>query len=220
MKKLITKEQVIPLIQNGHTVMVGGFGLTGAPLTLIEMLGDSPVKELTVISNNLGEPGKGLGKLLVQKKIKKAIGSFFTSNIDAVKASQAGELEVELLPQGTMAEAIRAGGAGVGAIYIKASVDTLLSEEKEMRVIGDSKYVFQEALKADVAIIKAYKCDTLGNLIYRKSARNFNPPMATAAKVVIAEVEEIVEVGQLTPDEIVTPHLYVNYVVLHRKEGA
>ncbi|MDV6377459.1 CoA transferase subunit A [Sporosarcina sp. GW1-11] len=220
MKKLITKEQVIPLIQNGHTVMVGGFGLTGAPLTLIEMLGDSPVKDLTVISNNLGEPGKGLGKLLVQKKIKKAIGSFFTSNIDAVKASQAGELEVELLPQGTMAEAIRAGGAGVGAIYIKASVDTLLSEGKEMRVIDDTKYVFQEALKADVAIIKAYKCDTLGNLIYRKSARNFNPPMATAAKVVIAEVEEIVEVGQLTPDEIVTPHLYVNYVVLNRKEEA
>lgn len=220
MKKLITKEQVIPMIQNGHTVMVGGFGLTGAPLTLIDVLGDSPVKELTVISNNIGEPGKGLGKLLVQKKIKKAIGSFFTSNIDAVKASQAGELEVELLPQGTMAEAIRAGGAGVGAIYIKASVDTLLSEGKEMRVINDTKYVYQESLKADVAIIKAYKCDTLGNLIYRKSARNFNPPMATAAKVVIAEVEEIVEVGQLTPDEIVTPHLYVNYVVLDKKEGA
>ncbi|TCZ76305.1 CoA transferase subunit A [Paenibacillus albiflavus] len=210
----IAAKDAVSVIQSGSSIMVGGFGLVGSPLTLIEQLLQVPVKDLTIISNNLGEPGKGLGRLLLEKRVKKAIGSFFTSNPDVVKAYQAGELEIELIPQGTLSEAIRAGGAGLGGIYVLAGVGTDLEAGKETRVIRDKTYLLQPSLRANVALIKAHKADRLGNLVYRKSARNFNPNMATAADLVIAEVDEIVEVGELSPEEIVTPHLFVDYFTL------
>lgn len=217
MKIFKTEKEALATVQSNQTIMVGGFGLVGAPLTLIDALVELNVKDLTIISNNLGEQGKGLGKLLQQKKVKKAIGSYFTSNRDVGEAYQRGELEIELMPQGTLAESIRAGGAGIGGYYTKTSVGTDLAKGKETKVIDGEEYVFEKALKADVAIIRAHKADTLGNLIYYKTARNFNPIMATAAKYVVAEVDEIVEVGQLKSDEIVTPHLFIDGVIVAKK---
>jgi 3-oxoacid CoA-transferase subunit A len=214
MSKLITCEDAVKKVKSGSRIMVGGFGLVGSPLSLIAALAQSEVKDLEIISNNLGEPGRGLGVLVRQKQVKKAIGSYFTSNPEVVKSYQEKEMEVELLPQGTMSEAIRAGGAGLGGFYTPVSVGTKIAENKEERIINGKKYVFQEPLKANFALIKAKKADQLGNLIYNKSARNFNPMMATAADVVIAEVDEIVEVGQISPEEIVTPHLYVDFIVV------
>ncbi|WP_066368927.1 CoA transferase subunit A [Neobacillus fumarioli] len=214
MNKLISYEEAVKKIKSGSRIMVGGFGLVGCPLGLVEALAKANVKDLEIISNNLGEPGRGLGMLVRQKQVKKAIGSYFTSNPEVVQAYQEKELEVELIPQGTMSEAIRAGGAGLGGFYTPVSVGTKIAENKEERILNGKKYVLQEPIKADFALIKAKKADQLGNLIYSKSARNFNPIMATAAEVVIAEVEDVVEVGQLSPEEIVTPHLYVDYIVV------
>jgi len=214
MNKLISYEEAVKKIKSGSRIMVGGFGLVGCPLGLVEALAKANVKDLEIISNNLGEPGRGLGMLVRQKQVKKAIGSYFTSNPEVVQAYQEKELEVELIPQGTMSEAIRAGGAGLGGFYTPVSVGTKIAENKEERILNGKKYVLQEPIKADFALIKAKKADQLGNLIYSKSARNFNPIMATAAEVVIAEVEEVVEAGQLSPEEIVTPHLYVDYIVV------
>ncbi|WP_035299300.1 CoA transferase subunit A [Brevibacillus thermoruber] len=221
MKKLLSPEQAVKLIKTGDVVMVGGFGLSGAPLTLIDELTRHTAKELTIISNNLGEPGRGLGKLLLTGAIKKAIGSYFTTNRDAVEAWKKGELEIELIPQGTFSEAIRAGGAGIGGFYTKTSVGTKLAEGKELKEIDGELYVFEKALKADVSLIKAHQADHLGNLVYYKTAMNFNPPMATAGNIVIAEVDEIVEPGDLAPEAIRTPHVYVDYVVLtkYKKVG-
>ena len=210
-------ETALSCVKNGHTLMVGGFGLIGAPLTLIEGLTTKQVTELTVISNNLGEAGKGLGELLRQKKIKKAIGSYFTSNREVGDFYQRGEIELELLPQGTLSESIRAGGAGIGGYYTKTGVGTALAKGKEERELNGEKYIFEPGLRADVAFIRAWKADTLGNLIYYKTARNFNPMMATAADVVIAEVDEIVEVGELSPEAIVTPHLFVDGLIIAKK---
>ncbi|RXZ02356.1 CoA transferase subunit A [Fictibacillus sp. S7] len=204
-------------VKTGDMIMVGGFGLIGAPLTLIDALTNKDVKDLTIISNNLGEKGKGLGILLGQKKIKKGIGSYFTSNRDVGDAYQRGEIELELLPQGTLSESIRAGGAGIGGYYTKTGVGTELAKNKEEREINGETYIFEPAIRADVALIRAWKADTLGNLVYYKTARNFNPVMATAADVVIAEVDEIVEPGELSPEEIVTPHLFVDGILLASK---
>lgn len=197
--------------------MVGGFGLVGAPLTLIDGLVERDVDNLTIISNNLGEKGRGLGKLLQQKKVKKAIGSYFTSNRDVGDALQRGEIEVELLPQGTLSESIRAGGAGIGGYYTKTAVGTELAKGKESKEIDGEVYLFEKALTADVSLIRAHKADKLGNLVYYKTAQNFNPLMATAGKYVIAEVDEIVEVGEITPNEIQTPHLYIDAIILAKK---
>ncbi|WP_436373872.1 CoA transferase subunit A [Cytobacillus sp. BC1816] len=216
MKKRLNPANALQFIKSGDTLLVGGFGLSGTPLTLIDELVKSDKENLTVISNNLGEEGKGLGKLLVAGKLKKAKGSYFTTNRDAVKAWSKGELEIELIPQGTLAEAIRCGGAGIGGFYTKTGAGTRLAEGKEEKVIDGESYIFEKAIKGDVAIIKALKADTLGNLIYDKTARNFNPVMATAAKVVIAEVDEVVEAGSFAPEEVVTPHLYVDYVVVNQ----
>ncbi|WHY33896.1 CoA transferase subunit A [Cytobacillus firmus] len=216
MKKQLNPADALQFIKSGDTLLVGGFGLSGTPLTLIDELVKSDKENLTVISNNLGEEGKGLGKLLVAGKLKKAKGSYFTTNRDAVKAWSKGELEIELIPQGTLAEAIRCGGAGIGGFYTKTGAGTKLAEGKEEKVIDGESYIFEKAIKGDVAIIKALKADTLGNLIYDKTARNFNPVMATAAKVVIAEVDEILEAGSFAPEEVVTPHLYVDYVVINQ----
>lgn len=216
MKKLLNPAKALQHIRSGDTLLVGGFGLSGTPLTLLDELTVSDKQDLTVISNNLGEEGRGLGKLLLAGKLKKAKGSYFTTNRDAVKAWSKGELEIELIPQGTLAEAIRCGGAGIGGFYTKTGAGTKLAEGKEEKVIDGEPYIFEKAIKGDVAIIKALKADTLGNLVYDKTARNFNPVMATAAKIVIAEVDEIVEAGAFAPEEVVTPHLYVDYIVINR----
>lgn len=205
--------EALKSVKNGDVILVGGFGLVGFPLTLIEALTEMGVKDLTIVSNNLGESGKGLGKLLNQKKIKKGIGSYFTSNRDVGEAYKRGEIELELNPQGTMAERLRAGGAGIPAFYTATSQGTKLAEGKEEREFDGKKYVMETGLRGNVALIRAYKADTLGNLVYYKTARNFNPAMATAADYVIAEVDEIVEPGELDPESIVTPHLFVNAIV-------
>lgn len=211
--EILGPQEAMQYVQTGMSVMVGGFGLVGSPLTLIQALIERDVTELTILSNNIGESGKGLGKLLQQGKIKKAIGSYFTSNRDVVRLYNEKKLEVELLPQGTFVEAIRAGGAGLGGFYTKTGVGTKIAENKKIEIIDGEEYLFQKSLQADIAIIRAWKADRAGNLLYYKTARNFNPNMATAAKFVIAEVDEIVEIGDIQPDEIITPHLYIDALV-------
>lgn len=215
--------EALSCVKSGDTVLVGGFGLIGAPLTLIDGLTEIDVTDLTIVSNNLGESGKGLGILLNQNKIKKGIGSYFTSNRDVGDKYQKGEIELELLPQGTLAESMRAGGAGLGGYYTTTGVGTDLAKGKEEREIDGVTYILEKAIRADVALIRAHKADTLGNLVYYKTARNFNPLMATAAKTVVVEVDEIVEAGELDPEAIVTPFIYVDTIVLAQqvltKEG-
>lgn len=212
--KITDLKSALQPVKDGDTLMVGGFGLIGAPLSLIDELTKLEVKELTVVSNNVGEAGKGLGILLDQGKLKKAIGSYFTSNREVAKWYNAGKLELELLPQGTLGETIRAGGSGIGGFYTKTSVGTNLAKGKETKEIDGEEYVFEKALKSDVSLVRAHKADKLGNLVYYKTARNFNPMMATAGKYVVAEVDEIVEVGELNPEEIATQHIYVDKLVL------
>lgn len=211
--KRIMTEQAVRLIGSGSRVMVGGFGLVGAPLQILKALARSDTRDLTIIANNIGEPGLGLGALLRSGQIRHAIGSFFTSNPEGVDAISRGDVTVELLPQGTLAEAIRAGGAGIPGFYTPTAAGTDLSREREARVIDSVECVFQPAIRADVALIKADVADELGNLTYRTTARNFNPLMATAAGVVVAEVERIVPAGSLSPEAIITPHLFVDYLV-------
>jgi 3-oxoacid CoA-transferase subunit A len=214
--KLKTVKEAVEHIKDGNSLLVGGFGLCGTPFSLIDAISEQDkARNLTIISNNLGEAGKGLGKLLISKHIKKVIGSYFTSNRDAVQAWKQGEIEIELIPQGTLVEAIRIGGAGIAGFYTKTAVGTLLAEGKEERIFNGERYILVEGIHTNVALIKALKADKLGNLIYSKSARNFNPVMATAADLVIAEVDEIVEVGELAPEEIVTPHAYVDILVIN-----
>ena len=216
--KLLGEEEAIRrTVFDGAVVMVGGFGLVGKPLTLVSALNASPFTDLTIISNNLGEPGKYLGRTLLLGKIRRAIGSYFTTNPDAVRAHAEGRLAVTLLPQGTLAEAMRAGGAGLGGFYTPAGVGTLLAEGKEVRVIDGRPYLLEKPLTADVALVRAHRADRLGNLIYYKTARNFNPLMATAARTVVAEVDEIVEAGALDPERIATPHLFVDHLVLAKE---
>jgi 3-oxoacid CoA-transferase len=209
----ISAQQAAELVPDGAVIMSGGFGMTGNPVHLFHALAERDVRNLTLISNNVGEVGLGGGRLLRNGQLKKAIGSFYTSNPEAVAAAQSGKLEVELMPQGTLAEAIRAGGAGLGGFYTPAAVGTVLAEGSETKLINGKEYVFVPVLRADVALIRAWRADTAGNLVYRMTERNFNPLMATAADVVIAEVEEIVPVGVLSPDEIVTPGNFVDYLV-------
>jgi 3-oxoacid CoA-transferase subunit A/3-oxoadipate CoA-transferase alpha subunit len=205
----------VAAIRPGATLMVGGFGLVGAPLTLIGALGGhADARDLTIISNNLGEPGRGLGLLLLDGRVRKAVGSYFTSNPDVVRAHLDGSLQVELVPQGTLAESIRAGGAGIGGFFTKTGLGTPLTEGCEERVIRGERYVFQESRRADIALIRARTADELGNLVYAKTARNFNPDMATGADLVIAEVDEVVPVGALDPEAVVTPHLFVDVLVV------
>lgn len=207
-------QEVLSVLKDGDTILVGGFGLIGAPLSLVEGLTEKDVKGLTVVSNNLGEAGKGLGKLLNQGKIAKGIGSYFTSNRDVGDAYQRGEIELELNPQGTLAERMRAGGAGIPAFYTPTAQGTDLAIGKEEREFDGKKYVMETGLRGNVALIRAHKADKLGNLVYYKTASNFNPVMATAADYVIAEVDEIVEVGEIDPESVITPHLYVDAIVV------
>ena len=211
---LTTAEEAVAHVTSGDTVMVGGFGLVGAPLALIDALVEaSDATDLTIVSNNIGEPGRGLGNLLRQGRIRRGISSYFTSNPEAVAAVNAGEIEATLVPQGTFAEAIRAGGAGIGGFYTPVGAGTDLATGKEERVIDGVPHLLEQAIHADVALVYAARADTLGNLWYRRTARNFNPLMATAARVTIAEAGEIVPVGELDPEDVVTPHLYVDTLV-------
>jgi 3-oxoacid CoA-transferase subunit A/3-oxoadipate CoA-transferase alpha subunit len=210
----ISAAEAVAHVKSGDTVMVGGFGLVGAPLTLIDALvEESDATDLTIVSNNIGEPGRGLGKLLRQGRIRRGISSYFTSNPEAVAAVNAGELEATLLPQGTFAEAIRAGGAGIGGFLTPVGAGTLLAEGKEERLVDGVPHVLEPPLRADVALVYAARADRLGNLWYRHTARNFNPLMATAADVTIAEAGEVLDVGELEPESIHTPHLYVDLLV-------
>lgn len=205
--------EALEIVKDGDEILVGGFGLVGQPLSLVNGLIEKDIKDLTIVSNNLGDPGEGLGRLLNQGKLKKVRGSFYASNPDAGDAYLRDELEIELIPQGTLSEAIRAGGAGIGGFYTKTGAGTDLAEGKEEREIDGEKYIFEKPIKSDVALIRAHKADELGNLIYYKTARNFNPVMATAAEHVIAEVDEIVKVGELDPEHVVTSHLFVDSIV-------
>jgi 3-oxoacid CoA-transferase len=209
----LTPAAAAKLVPDGAVLMIGGFGMTGNPVHIVHALAECPVKNLTVISNNVGEPGLGAGRLLRNGQISKAVGSFFTSNPEALQAVQEKKLVVELIPQGTLAESIRAGGAGIGGFYTPTSAGTVLAEPREKKIINGIVQVFVPGLRADVALIRAWRADTAGNLVYRLTERNFNPSMATAAHLVIAEVEEIVPEGALLPDEIITPGIYVDYLV-------
>jgi len=194
---------------DGMTVMSGGFGLCGIPENLILALRDSGVKGISVISNNAGVDGFGLGLLLETKQIAKMISSYVGENKEFERQYLSGELQLEFNPQGTLAERIRAGGAGIPGFYTKTGVGTKIAEGKEHKDFDGETYILETGLKADLSLVKAWKADTAGNLIYRKTARNFNPMMATAGKVCVAEVEEIVPVGSLDPDHIHTPGIYV-----------
>ncbi|MFL2840835.1 MAG: 3-oxoacid CoA-transferase [Pseudohongiellaceae bacterium] len=200
-------------VSDGDTLIVGGFGMTGNPVHLLNAIAETSVKNLTYIGNNVGEPGLGGGRLLRNGQLTKAIGSFFTSNPEAVKAAQTGKLDVELLPQGTLCEAMRAGGAGLGGFFTPTSAGTVLAEGRESRNIGGKDMVLIPPLYGDVALIRAWKADTAGNLQYRMTENNFNQSAATAATVVIAEVEEIVPVGELNPNFIHTQGCFVDYLV-------
>ncbi|GEN35373.1 MULTISPECIES: CoA transferase subunit A [Aneurinibacillus] len=200
-------------IQDGATIMVGGFGLVGIPEKLILGLRDKGVKDLTIISNNCGVDDWGLGLLLQNKQIKKMISSYVGENKEFERQFLSGELEVELVPQGTLAERIRAGGAGIPAFYTPAGVGTPLAEGREVRTFNGKEYLLETGLTADFALVKAWKGDTMGNLVYNKTARNFNPMMAAAGKITIAEVEELVEPGELNPDHIHTPSIYVQRII-------
>ena len=198
---------------DGMTVMSGGFGLCGIPENLILALRDSGVKGISVISNNAGVDGFGLGLLLETKQIAKMISSYVGENKEFERQYLSGELQLEFNPQGTLAERIRAGGAGIPGFYTKTGVGTKIAEGKEHKDFDGETYILETGLKADLSLVKAWKADTAGNLIYRKTARNFNPMMATAGKVCVAEVEEIVPVGSLDPDHIHTPGIYVKRLV-------
>lgn len=214
MKKIYNSfDEAVANIEDGMTLMVGGFGLVGIPENLIQALRDKKTTDLTVISNNCGVDDWGLGLLLHDKQIKKMISSYVGENKEFEKQVLSGEIEVELVPQGSLAEKIRAGGAGIPAFYTPAGVGTPIAEGRETREFNGKEYLLEEALVADVSLVRAWKADTMGNLVFRKTAQNFNPMMAAAGKVTIAEVEEIVEVGELDPAEIHTPSIYVQALI-------
>ena len=215
MKKvpLISARDAALKVNSGDVLVVGGFGMTGTPIHLLDAIAETDVRDLTMITNNIGEPGLGGGQMLRNGQISKAIGSYFTSNREAVEAHQTGRIEIELLPQGSMAEAIRAGGAGIGGFYTPTSAGTPLAEGRDTRIIDGIEYVFQPALTADVALIRAWQADTAGNLVYRRTENNFNQAAATAGKLVIAEAESVVPVGELDPEKIHTPGCFVDYLV-------
>lgn len=219
MKPIFTSfKDAVADIEDGATLMVGGFGICGIPENLILALVDKGVKDLVVISNNCGIDGWGLGLLLEQKQIKKMIASYVGENKEFERQVLSGELEVELTPQGTLAEKIRAGGAGISAFYTPAGVGTQIAEGKEMRVFNGKEYVLEKALMADFSLIRAWKGDKIGNLIYRKTARNFNPLMATAGNITIAEVETLCETGEIDPNHIHTPSIYVQRLIQGKQE--
>lgn len=208
-------EALADVVTNNQTVAVGGFGLCGIPEALIDALKDTGVTGLTCISNNAGVDGFGLGKLLETKQIKKMIASYVGENKEFERQYLNGELEVELTPQGTLAEKLRSGGAGIPAFFTQTGVGTLIAEGKEVRDFDGRPHILEMSLTADIALVKAYKADKAGNLVFRKTARNFNPDCAMAGKFTIAEVEQVVEIGEIDPDDIHLLGIYINRVVLN-----
>ncbi len=203
------------IVTDHQTIAVGGFGLCGIPESLIAALRDSGVTGLTCISNNAGVDDFGLGLLLQTRQIKKMIASYVGENKEFERQFLSGELEVELTPQGTLAEKLRAGGAGIPAFFTKTGVGTQVAEGKEVREFDGEAYVMERSLTADVALVKAYKADKAGNLVFRKTARNFNPDVATAGKITVVEVEELVETGEIDPDSVHLPGIYVHRIVVN-----
>ena len=203
------------VVADNQTIAVGGFGLCGIPEALILALRNSGVKNLTAISNNAGVDDFGLGQLLTTRQIKKMISSYVGENKEFARQYLAGELELEFTPQGTLAEKLRAGGSGIPAFFAKTGVGTIVAEGKEVREFDGEQYVMERSLVADVALVKAYMADRAGNLVYRKTARNFNPNVAMAGKITIVEVEKLVEVGEIDPDQVHTPSIFVHRIVVN-----
>jgi 3-oxoacid CoA-transferase subunit A len=203
------------ILRDGQKLAVGGFGLCGIPETLIQAVKDLGAQNLTAISNNAGVDGFGLGLLLNSRQVKKMIASYVGENKEFERQFLAGELELEFTPQGTLAEKLRAGGCGIPAFYTKTGVGTLIAEGKEEKEFDGERYIMERAIVSDISLVKAWKADKSGNLVYRYTARNFNPVVAMAGKITVAEVEEIVENGELDPDQIHTPGIYVHRLVLH-----
>lgn len=217
MNKVTTIAQALESVQDGMTVMIGGFLAVGTPELLVDALLAKGTKDLTVIANDTAFPGKGIGKLVVNRRLQKAIVSHIGTNPETGRQMNAGELQVELVPQGTLAERIRAGGAGLGGILTPTGLGTMIAEGKDMIVVDGREYLLEKYLKADVALIKAHTADTAGNLLFHRSARNFNPLMAMAAGTVIVQAENIVEAGHIDPDQVMTPGIVVDWIV--RGEG-
>ncbi|MBV6319666.1 MULTISPECIES: CoA transferase subunit A [Duganella] len=203
------------VVQDGQTIAVGGFGLCGIPEALIGALRDSGVTGLTAISNNAGVDGFGLGQLLETRQIKKMIASYVGENKEFARQYLAGELELEFTPQGTLAEKLRAGGAGIPAFFTKTGVGTIVADGKEIREFDGEQYVMERSLVADVSLVKAWKADKAGNLVFRKTARNFNPNAAMAGKITIVEVEQLVEIGEIDPDAVHLPSIFVHRIVVN-----
>ena len=203
------------IVNDGQTIAVGGFGLCGIPEVLITALRDSGVQNLTAISNNAGVDDFGLGQLLTTRQIKKMIASYVGGNKEFERQYLSGELQLEFTPQGTLAERLRAGGAGIPAFYTRTGVGTVVAEGKEVREFNGHQYLMERALVADVSLVKAYMGDRAGNLVYRKTARNFNPNVAMAGKITVVEIEKLVEVGEIDPDQVHTPGIYVHRLVLN-----
>lgn len=213
MDKVLTgADAAVRMIPDGATIMMGGFGLCGIPENLIAALRERGTRDLTIISNNAGVDDFGIGLLLKSRQVRKMISTYVGENQEFERQLMSGELDVELVPQGTFAERIRAGGAGIGGFYTPTGYGTVVAEGKETRTIDGRNYVLEMPLKADFAFVKAYLGDRIGNLVYRRTARNFNPMMATAARVTIAEVEQLVEPGELEADQVVTPGIFVRYI--------
>lgn len=214
MNKVATMDAAMERVFDGCTILMGGFGVCGIPENLVRALVKKGTKNLTIVSNNAGVEGAGIGLLIDHGQVKKMISSYIGENKALEKKLIAGEIEVELNPQGTLAERVRCGGAGIPAFFTPTGVGTPIAEGKEVREFDGRKYLMERSIRGDVAFVKGYKADRHGNLIYRMTARNFNPVMATAAEFVVAEVEEIVEAGQLSPEQIVTPSVFVDMVIL------
>ena len=212
-KVLASAAEAVSRIPDGATILMGGFGLCGIPECLIAALHAQGTRDLTVMSNNAGVDDFGIGILLKSRQVRRMIATYVGENKEFERQFLTGELDVELVPQGTFAERIRAGGAGIGGFFTPTAYGTLVAEGKESRVIDGRPYVLEQPLRADFAFVKAWTGDRVGNLVYRRTARNFNPMMATAADVTIAEVEHLVEPGQIDPDHVVTPGIYVKFIV-------
>jgi 3-oxoacid CoA-transferase subunit A len=216
-KVLASAAEAVALVPDGATIMMGGFGVCGLPENLIDALHDRGTRDLTIVSNNAGLDGFGIGRMLVTHQVRKMISSYVGENKEFERQFLSGELDVELVPQGTFAERIRAAGAGIGGFFTPTGYGTVVAEGKETRVIDGKPYVFEPPLHADFAFVRAWKGDRLGNLVYRKTARNFNPIMATAARVTIAEVEQLVEPGEIDADHVATPGIFVRHILKGEK---
>lgn len=218
MEKINTLDRFMDLIKDGQTIMVGGFLAVGTPEKLIDAIVKKGVKDLTIICNDTSYPDRGVGKLVVNHQVKKVIASHIGTNPETGRMMHTGEMEVELSPQGTLAERIRAGGAGLGGVLTTTGLGTVVAENKETIFVDGKEYLLEKPLKADIALLAGNIADKKGNVWYKGSARNFNPIMATAAEIVVVEAEKIVEVGEIEAEDVMTPHIFVDYIVDGREE--